>query len=136
MTDSIDALVMAPLARADAKAPKPESDPVVANPVVEEGSVPGHRGAPMSDALADAAVSQLASEMPELTAEQVKAVVAALNTVQSGDEVGVVRKSADGVFAVRISIEGVHKWHLVNPVDGTRWDDNENSIIMTWPTVP
>ena len=91
---------------------------------------------PMSDALADAVTSQLSSAMPELTAEQVKAVMAAVNTVQSGDDVSTIRRSTEGVYAIRISLEGVHKWHLVNPADGTRWDDNENSIIMTWPTIP
>lgn len=136
MTDPIDAVVRAPIALAAARATQPaEVDPVAVDPVAVDHPGLG-RGAPMSDALADATVSQLASEMPQLTAEQVKAVVAALNTVQTGDEVGIVRKSADGVFAVRISLDGVHKWHLVNPSDGTRWDDNENSIIMTWPTVP
>lgn len=122
-----DAVVMAKLASAVGPAITTE-DPVI---VVDPAPVDA---VPVSDALADAAVSQLQAEMPNLTAEQVKAVVAALNTVQSGDDIGVIRKSPDGVLAVRISLEGVHKWHLVNPADGTRWDDNENSIIMTWPT--
>lgn len=136
MTDPTDATVVAPTATATSDSIHFSVDPpeVIDPPVIIE-PIPVD-AVPMSDALADAVVSQLSSEMPGLTAEQIKSVVAAVNTVQSGDEVGTVRKSGDGVFAVRISLDGVHKWHLVNPVNGSRWDDNENSIIMTWPTVP
>lgn len=109
---------------------------ITKGPFDEPVDIPVSAAAAMSDAFAEAVTSQLSSQMPNLSAEDVKAVVAAMNTVQSGDEVGMIRRSPDGVLAVRISLEGVHKWHLTNPADGTAWNDNENSIIMTWPTVP
>lgn len=68
-------------------------------------------------------IETISDQLPEVTTEQVAMVLAAWNTILSGDPLGTVRiDPATGSIALRLSDSGVHKWR-VTATDGGTWFD-------------
>lgn len=61
-------------------------------------------------------------ESDEVATMDAKAIVGlvldGINTVQSGDPLGTIRRDSDGIIYVRVSDSGVHKWRVIDPADG------------------
>jgi hypothetical protein len=75
-----------------------------------------------------ALVKVVAGQLSDITEEQVKMVLAAVEAVQSGEPVGTVRVNPDsGAVAVRVSDDGVLYWK-VSALDGGTWNDMQPSF--------
>lgn len=67
-----------------------------------------------------------------VTTDQVAEVLAALNAVQDGDAVGVVRRDPDtGKVAHRVLSNGVAQWRVSGP-DGEQYNDLQ---AVAWPVI-
>lgn len=82
------------------------------------------------DSLADT----IANQIEGLTGEQVASVLAAWNTVTSGDPLGtVLRDSVSKAVAHRVSRDGVYMWHVSAP-DAGSWFDTQPTLAG-WDTL-
>lgn len=71
----------------------------------------------------EALVTQIASGIEGVSAEQVSAVLAGLAAAQSGDQVGtLMQDTSTGAVAQRIILDGVHMWRVTKP-NGEMWYD-------------
>lgn len=76
----------------------------------------------------DAVVSTVSGQLPDMTDEQVQAVLHALNHVRAGDPLGTVRYDAETrKLAHRAILDGVHVW-LVTAQDGERYIDHNPTL--------
>ena len=64
----------------------------------------------------------------EISAEQIRAVLAAANTANDGDPVETVRRDTDGKIAIRIRQQGVEMWRITVPSTGEWWNDTEPTL--------
>lgn len=105
--------------------PKPIVDaeePVVAQTVVDEPA-----GIPVTDEF----VAQVTAMTPgEITADQIRTTIAAINLATTGDPIGTVRLGANGELAQRINLNGVPMWRITTP-DGQFWNDMQPTL--DWP---
>lgn len=78
-------------------------------------------------------VSTVSNHLPDLTDDQVAAVLDTWNRLRTGDPVGTVRRDPDsGAVALRAEVEGIHLWRIVTPT-GDQWSDI--AATLAWPTV-
>ncbi len=79
--------------------------------------------------MADAGlVRAVTAQVADLTEEQVKAVLAAVQRVQGGDPVGtVLEEPGTGKIAVRVSDQGVLYWHVTS-LDGGISNDQQGTL--------
>jgi hypothetical protein len=67
----------------------------------------------------------------DITPEQIRAVLAALNTTKAGLPVGTaLQDPASGNVAVRISQDGLEMWRVIS-LDGGVWNDMEPTLPWT-----
>lgn len=67
----------------------------------------------------------------EISSEQVHQVLHALNTIQSGDPVGTIRRNANtGHVAHRVFISGAAQWR-VSGADGD-WYTDMQPVLLDW----
>lgn len=79
----------------------------------------------------DAVVSTVSNQLPDLTDDQVQAVLQAWNQVRQGEPVGTIRYDADtGKLAHRVSADGVHLWRVTG-ADGEQY--NDHTPTLPWP---
>lgn len=82
--------------------------------------------------ITDEFVEQVNQMTPgEISPENIRSVLAAVNHATSGDSVGTVRLDADGKFAARINRNGVDMWQITNPADGSTWFDMQPTLAWT-----
>lgn len=82
----------------------------------------------------EAVVETISAQCPEVSDEHVAMVLAAWNTVISGEPLGTIKKDpVTGNFAVRVSEDGVHKWKVTAP-DGGQWSDMQPTLAG-WDTL-
>lgn len=79
--------------------------------------------------MADAGlVRAVTAQVADLTEEQVKAVLTAVQRVQGGDPVGtVLEEPGTGKIAVRVSDSGVPYWHVTG-LDGSISNDAQGTL--------
>ena len=76
----------------------------------------------------EAVVTTISEQCPEVTDEHVAMVLAAWNSVLTGEPVGTVKRDpVTGSFAVRVSEDGVHKWKVTGS-DGALWSDMQPTL--------
>lgn len=81
----------------------------------------------------DTVISTVSDQIPDMTAEQVQTVLAALNAVRQGDPLGTVRRDPDtGKVAHRVTADGVHLWR-VTAADGEQYNDMVPTL--PWPAI-
>ena len=69
--------------------------------------------------LAKAVSSQVNGDISEA---DVARILAAVDTVHDGEELGTVRRSEDGVVAIRVDFRGVDQWLVCGPNGSTHYD--------------
>lgn len=106
--------------------PKPIVDETPAEPV----AAPVVVGIPISDEFVER-VNQMTPG--EISPENIRAVLAAVNHATVGDAVGTVRLSETGEMAYRISLNGVDQWQITKPSTGESWYDL--SPTLAWPRI-
>lgn len=72
-------------------------------------------------------VAAVSAQLPEISDDQVAAVLAAWNAVKSGEPVGTIVEDQSGSVAVRVSEDGVHMWR-VSALDGGTWCDMQPTL--------
>jgi hypothetical protein len=73
-------------------------------------------------------VRAVTAQVADLTEEQVKAVLTAVQRVQGGDPVGtVLEEPGTGRIAVRVSDQGVLYWHVTG-LDGSVSNDQQGTL--------
>lgn len=78
--------------------------------------------------MTEAVVETISAQLPEVSDEHVAMVLAAWNTVLSGEAVGTVKQDpVSGSLAVRVSEDGVHKWKVTGS-DGAQWSDMQPTL--------
>lgn len=81
----------------------------------------------------EAVVSTVSSQLPDLTDDQVQAVLQAWNRARAGDPLGTIRYDAQTKkLAHRVSVDGVHLWRVTGE-DGEQY--NDHTPTLTWPTL-
>ena len=81
----------------------------------------------------DTVVTMISGHLPDVSEQQVAAVLTTWNNIQDGDPLGTVRReTSTGNIAHRVAQDGVHMWHITAP-DGSRW--NDLSPTLTWPVI-
>lgn len=76
----------------------------------------------------EAVVSTVSSQLPDLTDDQVQAVLHAWNHVRQGDPLGTVRYDPETKkLAHRVSVDGVHLWR-VTAQDGEQYNDHTPTL--------
>lgn len=81
----------------------------------------------------DTVVATVSDQIPDMTAEQVQAVLTAWNAVRQGDPLGTVRRDDDtGKLAHRVAVDGVHLWRVTGP-DGEQY--NDMAPTLPWPAI-
>lgn len=82
----------------------------------------------MTQPITEDVVTVISDQCPDVTEEHVAMVLAAWNTVLTGDPLGtILMNPADGATAVRVSDNGVHKWR-VTATDGGVWADMQPTL--------
>lgn len=88
---------------------------------------------PVNDAgITPTLVETISSQIPDLSPDQVDAVLSTWRTVLSGDPVGTVRRSDSGAVAHRVAVDGIFLWRVTEP-DGAQYNDMAPSL--SWPAV-
>jgi hypothetical protein len=83
--------------------------------------------------ITDAVVTVISQHLPDITDEQVNAVLSTWNSILNGDPLGTVRLDPNtGHIAYRVSLDGVHMWKVTAP-DGGTWQDMQPSL--PWPVI-
>lgn len=83
----------------------------------------------------DPVVKAIAVQLPEVTTEQVAAVMEVYYRVTQGAPLGtIVQEPGTGNVAYRVSEGGVHMWSVVSPKGGM-WKDMNPGIPAGWRTV-
>jgi hypothetical protein len=73
-------------------------------------------------------VRAVTAQVADLTEEQVKAVLTAVQRVQGGDPVGtVLEEHGTGNIAVRVSDQGVPYWHVTS-LNGSISNDQQGTL--------
>lgn len=73
----------------------------------------------------------ISAHLDEVSAEQVHAVLHALNKIQSGDPIGMVRRDpATGHVALRFLLNGIGAWRVAG-TDGELYVD-EQTTLLNW----
>lgn len=84
----------------------------------------------------DSVVLAISSQLPDVSDEQVSAVLETWNAVLQGDPLGTVRlDTASGQIGHRVSIDGVHMWRISAP-DGGQWTDMQPTLPWTVVSTP
>lgn len=81
----------------------------------------------------DTVVAAIHSRLPDVSKDDVAAVLNSWNAVNSGDAPGtVLRDATSGNVAVRVVTDGIHMWNVTSP-DGDRW--NDLSPTLPWSVI-
>lgn len=59
----------------------------------------------------------------EISPENIRSVIAAINHATTGDPVGTVRLGPNGELAQRVTRNGVDQWQITKPATGDLWYD-------------
>lgn len=86
----------------------------------------------MPDNYDQALAEQIATQIPDLEASQVAAVMQTWRDVLDGDPVGTIRRSDDGKVAHRVAADGIVLWRVTGP-DGDQY--NDMAPALAWPAV-
>jgi hypothetical protein len=79
----------------------------------------------------DAVVDAISQQLPDITTEQVGAVLTKWNEVLNGDALGTIRMDPDtGNVAYRVAQDGIHMWKVSAP-DGGQWNDMQPTLPWT-----
>lgn len=88
---------------------------------------------PVNDVeVTDHLVETISSQLPDISTDQVGAVLSAWRDVLTGDPIGTVRRSKTGAVAHRVTTDGVHLWRVTEP-DGGQY--NDMAPTLKWPVI-